>query len=572
MATHRTRLAGISRWSVLLALANLLAACGGGSGPSDFGPPPPSGPPPASVTITGKITFDRIPFAATPGAGLEPSAPVQSPARGIVVEAINGSTVVASTTTNATGDYTLAVPSNTQIFIRAKAQMLKAGAPPTWDFRVRDNTNAGALYVLDGAVFGSGTADLTRNLRASSGWNGTRYGETRAAAPFAVLDTVYQATSLILSAAPTAVFAPLNLYWSTANRANTVAGNGMPIFCIDEGDIQTTMYASGEREDDCGGLILPGIYVLGSVEGGDTDEFDQHVIAHEFGHYFEDLFARSDSIGGAHENGNRLDFRVAFGEGWGNAFSGMVLNDPRYRDSYDLDARDFGFDMEADDPSFGDGGWFSETSVAEIIWDAFDATNESGDTVELGFRPIFAAMTNGQRTTPALTSIFSFLEALRVAAPTQAAGINQLRTGENIFGTDAFGAGETNAGGNSGHLPVYRPIALNGGLTPVCVSAANGVEKLGFSKFFRLDLASPSLVTINVAPSVDPAVPSGVPALDADVYLYLAGAVIGAGESDGPSETISQVELAAGTYVIEVLDFAATGNTPRCMSVSVTGT
>ena len=79
-----------------------------------------------------------------------------------------------------------------------------------------------------------------------------------------------------------------------------------------------------------------GIYILGDFTalGGDTDEFDQSVIAHEFGHYVEDRFGRSDSIGGDHGgSATLLDLRVAFGEGWGNAFSGMVLGDPIYRDS-----------------------------------------------------------------------------------------------------------------------------------------------------------------------------------------------------------------------------------------------
>ena len=49
---------------------------------------------------------------------------------------------------------------------RASAQMLKTDAAPTWNFRVLNNTNADALYVLDGAAFNSGTANSTRNLRA----------------------------------------------------------------------------------------------------------------------------------------------------------------------------------------------------------------------------------------------------------------------------------------------------------------------------------------------------------------------------------------------------------------------
>jgi hypothetical protein len=33
-----------------------------------------------------------------------------------------------------------------------------------------------------------------------------------------------------------------------------------------------------------------------------TDEYDDHVIIHEWGYCFEDKFSRSDSIGGNHSN------------------------------------------------------------------------------------------------------------------------------------------------------------------------------------------------------------------------------------------------------------------------------
>ena len=73
----------------------------------------------------------------------------------------------------------------------------------------------------------------------------------------------------------------------------------------------------------------------------DTDEFDQHVIAHEFGHYIEFNFSRADNIGGAHGLGDKLDPRVAFGEGFGYAFAAIVLNDPVARDSF-VDGTDAG--------------------------------------------------------------------------------------------------------------------------------------------------------------------------------------------------------------------------------------
>src|SRR5262249_37520210 len=123
------------------------------------------------------------------------------------------------------------------------------------------------------------------------------------------------------------------------------------------------------------------------------------------------------SIGGEHGAGDKLDLRVAFSEGWGDAFAGIALGDPVYRDSVSGLSADVNFNLEQDDMRFSDGGWFSETSVGEILWDAYDSTNDGVDNLSLGFGPLFTAMTGGQRTTPALTSIFSFLEALRDVVP-----------------------------------------------------------------------------------------------------------------------------------------------------------
>jgi hypothetical protein len=56
------------------------------------------------------------------------------------------------------------------------------------------------------------------------------------------------------------------------------------------------------------------MFLLGK-EDVDTDEFDTHVVVHEWGHYFESAVSRSDSPGGNHALGDLLDARLAFGEG-----------------------------------------------------------------------------------------------------------------------------------------------------------------------------------------------------------------------------------------------------------------
>jgi hypothetical protein len=477
--------------------------------------------------------------------------------------------VLDETITNSAGMYSLTVPSSTMILISAKAQLLKIDAPPTWNVQVLNNTNGDALYTLESGVFNSGIAAITdRNLRAATGFSGDSYVGTRAAAPFAILDTIFAAQQLILSADASVVLPALKVFWSDQNRTTSAE------FCIDSGAIGTSFYVAEAGSDDCSPLVPPGIYLVGAFDGGsgDTDEFDQHVIAHEFGHYIENEFSRSDSIGGPHGLGELLDLRLAFGEGWGNAVSAMTLNDPLYRDSFDGVGNDFGFNLENEpNPT---SGWFSETSAGALIWDLFDDTSaaEPFDTVSAGFAPIFAAMTGEQRSTDALTSVFSFLQGYTAANPVAAAAVAQLRDAQQISATDAFGSGETNDGGDASVLPVYGAVMLNQAPQLVCVNAANGAgNKLGFRKFFVLQLPGTATVNVSAQAAVDPGDPGSAAATDPDILVLRRGVAVLRGEAEGPDESILQQSLAAGTYVIELFDFAASGSMPRCMNFSVTG-
>ncbi len=552
----------------------MLAGCGGSGDNGSPSTPPPSS---SDVTISGKIEFERPTFRNVANQGLNIASPSVLPAREVVVEAIDPATrtrIGTATTTDANGNYSLTVPANTNVLISARAEMIKSGSAPTWDFKVRDNTSNNALYVLDGTAFNSGTGGSNRNLLARTGWTGSTYvDDDRAAAPFAILDTVYEATELVLSAQPSTMFPPLNIYWSPENRA-TVNN-----FCTTTGDIGTTFYTGevpASQSDNCSPPVAlnAGIYVLGDFANGtgDTDEFDPHVIAHEFGHYIEDKFSRSDSIGGTHDPADRLDMRVAFGEGWGNAFSGMVLNDPVYRDSQMGVSQDGGFNMESDIQS-GAEGWFSEMSITQILWDLFDAVDDGADRVSLGFGPIFEVMTGRQRQTDALTSIFTFADALRATNPAQAGNINALLTGESIATTDAFGNTETNSGGVQTALPIYADIDINGGPVLVCGSGASSDRnKAGYRKFLRLNVPQAALLTITATGT---AVSVGSEAaVDPDIYVYRQGAIVQTGLSEAVgSEVIPQRQYAPGLYIIEVYDYNLSNldSTRRCINVSVTG-
>jgi len=71
-----------------------------------------------------------------------------------------------------------------------------------------------------------------------------------------------------------------------------------------------------------------GIYVLSdALQSGDTDEFDDDVLWHEFAHHLEHSYGLLDSPGGLHSLGSTsLDLRLAFSEGMASFFATSVKN------------------------------------------------------------------------------------------------------------------------------------------------------------------------------------------------------------------------------------------------------
>ncbi len=517
----------------------LFSACSNGGSPAPTPPPPAPPPPPppppptpGSVTISGAVTFDLVPFNAATN-GLNYNAITQQPARGVIVQALDGGGgVLDSDVTDDTGRYSVSVSSNTNVRIRARARMTESTVA-NWDVSVRDNTSGDAEYVLDGALSSSGAANSTRNLNAPSGWDGTAYTTTRAAAPFAILDVIYDALLLINGTAPGTNFPMLQVLWSFNNRA--ADGD------IANGEIGTSSYTR------IGGT--PTILVLGN-QNNDTDEYDRHVMAHEYGHYVEDQLSRSDSIGGPHTLSDRLDPRVAMGEGWGNAFSAMVEDNPVYRDSGGA-AQASGFSFNVESTSAGTLGWFNESSTQAIIYDLFDSADDGADTISAGFAPILATLTDpAYISDTAPVTIFSFLNAYRANSTVSDAAIDALVAAQSINGTGSFGAGETNDGGIPTVLPVLQTLTVGAAPITVCsVDDAGTFNKLGNYDFMRLSIGTTGSYTFSMTRT------SGPTGRDPDFFIYQAGNLIDvAGSADVDSETLTR-NLQAGDYWISVRDF-----------------
>jgi hypothetical protein len=550
------------------------------------------------VTITGDLLYEYAEPQSSPFMcdGLVFDENQVRPIRRVTVQLLDatGTTVLDSDVSDDLGRYSLTADASTNVMVRVRAEMLQSGSP-SWDVQVRNNVvdpNAERvdpdappleerpLYVMDSAVFNSGTTDISRpTMVAGTGWGGSSYTGPRVAAPFAILDSIYRAMQLILGEEPSASFPALDAYWSPDNGTTPRTGSFEDSFA--NGNLGVSFYFRGPIGN--GTIVGPSLFLLGK-DGDDTEEFDRHVIVHEWGHYFEDIFSRSDSIGGSHGLGDILDKRVAFGEGWATALSAIVLDDPSYCDSLWFGGVLRGFEINAEnEPANSDEGWYNEVSVIKFLYDLWDTEADiAADSGSIGFGPIFDVMTGPQVFTEAFTSVFSFATELKQVSG-EDAFIDALLTHYGInSNVDIWGSNETNDS-DSGNLvndvfPLYT--ALNLGVTErVCVNSqfdtSRDGNKLSEHRYLRFDLLSRSSVTMSVttvsadgaAPSspadpnfdctsLDPGDPLAHTYSDPDFYLWTRGDLYWIGGSCEPNSEVGTTGLLdPGTYVIDLNEF-----------------
>jgi hypothetical protein len=497
---------------------------------------------PVTTALTGTVRFQRVPLNATGTPGLKFASQVYQPARGVTVQALNAANlavVLATGATDPNGAYSLNVAANTNVVLRVSARMTRDATQPLprWDVRVQNgtaNTAPFAPYTFDSAPFNTSTAPATIDIPSGHDATGAVTG-TRASAPFAILDTIYASIQAVVAVQADANFPALYVDWGTqSNGTFFTTGNGQHIALLS--DITE-----------------------------DTDEFDRHVVSHEFGHYLEHNFARSDSIGGPHGLGDRLDLRVAFGEGFGYAFSAIALNDPVVLDSFVNGGQHVagGFHIELDPPiggSDGPGCWCSESTVWSFLWDLHDGvvgvTDLDGDGIALGFLPIWQLLTGPQRTTPALTSVFSFVTALKQAQPAVAAQIDARMALNNIVSPtmDAFATTETSTP-IANTLPMYTTLSLG---VPAVVfnSGTTGppdrrYNKVGNRRFLRFTPVATGPVTVTVGTSNPNANP------DPDFIVFREGTIVALGFDAPPGPEVETFTAQAGqTYIIDAYDCA----------------
>ncbi|OJH41325.1 hypothetical protein [Cystobacter ferrugineus] len=362
----------------------------------------------------------------------------------------------------------------------------------------------------------------------------------RLAAPFAILDSMYTASRAFLAVRPVTL-PPLKVSWSP----NNVPQEGDPAL----GFITTSRFSARENK----------IYILGKA-GADTDEFDSHVIVHEWGHFFEQSLSRADSPGGFHGAGDMLDPRVAFGEGYGNALAAMLLPESIYADTAWLGPGGTlsasGFDAETepsptDDPHPGP---FSEMSIQRLLYDLYDSgTSEAHDRMTVDLGTLYDVLVGPQKTTEAMTTIGSFVAGLKDQPGVDTAAVDALLAHYEIGPiTTPWGDGDSKLS------DMYTPVSLLPYAGSANLDGGYEFNKRQQNQYFVFS-GSGDRVTVS-ATSDD----------DVSIAVYHKGAwVAGADQSLSGTETFDFHAQTGRRYVVVLTGFKSSpGGYP--VSVSIT--
>lgn len=313
------------------------------------------------LTITG-ITANYTYYATTAASGLSGSLSTRGiPYAEVVIKDSAGTTVQCSETNSSgtianfqipkiAGTYTVQVRSRSSN-AKTKASVLK-------------DISSNSPYAVSGTFTVTGSEGATKTVAGTITASGS--SSTREGAAFHILYNIYLANEYIRTETGNASFVAdkVSAYWKNGFNPGSYVGTSNPL----------SFYIQGSRQ----------LYILGGSNGNsttaDTDHFDDSVIIHEYGHFLEDVYSRTDSQGGSHNGNFIIDPRLAWSEGWANFFQGAVIRSiDATRGRYYVDtvggAVSIRFDLGASgaatsyDPVAFDGeGTFREVSVSRTLW------------------------------------------------------------------------------------------------------------------------------------------------------------------------------------------------------------
>ena len=415
------------------------------------------------------------------------------------------------------------VPANTNARVEVLSELQETDPNLNWLTRVTASDMSG-VYILQGELINSGLQNQIRNLHADSGWTGFNYGNERASAPFAILDSIYLIYEKFMQENISLTMPELEIRWSP----------------------------------DSDGSFYNGDFIqISGLENIDTDEFDQHVVLHEWWHYYENEISRAESTGGPHTLVALLNPRIAYSEGTGNAWSGFILDDPIYRDiSGPSQSGGFSFNMETN-PFIATRGFYIENSIQEIVYDILDDNNEGVDNVTIPLQTMLEAwQSDSYLNQESLTTIYSLRQILEEFSPTTVAAINALYDEEVIEGTGFFGDGETNGRGLDFSLPVYHSLTVGAAPIEICSdNFAGEFNRLENRQLVRFEVDDFGFYETTVIRGPNNTNWNADIESDPEVVISSEGRVIDVGFTVFNNLEVLRVLLSPGVYVIDVFDF-----------------
>lgn len=353
------------------------------------------------VVVSGKVTFVKRLYDKQGLTGVRIVKPVRRALVEIVLD-IDGR-AIASTSTDANGNYCVRVrgvpPDFPTVYPRVATRTDpndRINNPRGFNITVVNDiqSSPSSLYSWAGTEFnGTSTGIYDRDIAIPVTAQLSGQVDFPLAGAFNILDVALHGAEVATALAGRPPNAQLILGWTPG----TVFGDGT---------VGTYFVGDDPRQ------IVAGIELSGGLGGGpdsgDHDEYDDDVILHEFGHFMAYSFSAEAEAGGAHYlNDNTQDIRLSWSEGWATFFSAAVRNSPVMVNTRGGDPghpdRPFSyfFDIERPHsdllsaPSIGtpleDHGVYttSEVAVASVLWDLFDSSNESGDSLALGFQGVW---------------------------------------------------------------------------------------------------------------------------------------------------------------------------------------
>ena len=280
--------------------------------------------------------------------------------------------VLDSGTTDLNGDYAISFTNSgaNGVYVRV---LSKTGSASQVNLEVRNNLTQKALYAVRSMSLDETMVPASVDFQASvvSGAGGA----------FNILDVLTDASELVRSMNQGSAPPPLLLtYWEKESADGT-----------------------------CYNSALESIFLKGGDSGGsgDTDEYDDDIIIHEYGHFLAQKLSKDDSPGGLHTFSDfAQDTRLAWSEGWGHFISGAVRKNSLQVDTLGGDPpnHNVNYSIDIELPSFSAQALYStnELSIASILWDLFDdpadmsilgVQPEGFDNLALGLSPIWDVMT-----------------------------------------------------------------------------------------------------------------------------------------------------------------------------------